>query len=127
MLLFVLILLFVLFNEAVDIRKFATELIGFSREFNELVELSTEVILNKLFDNGTLLFKIIFFNLCDLLLSVEFSGFIIILFIFLLNKSIFGFNSEKYLLLSIFLGSILHNLLNEHHIKGSISKLFLYA
>ena len=44
-----------------------------------------------------------------------------------LNNNIFGFNSEKYLLLSIFFGSILHNLLKEHHINGSISKLFLYA
>ena len=107
-------------------RKFATELMGFSLEFSELVELSTDVILNKLFDKGTLLFSIIFFNLYDfVLLSVLFSGFKRILFIFLLNISIFGFNSEKYLLLSIFLGSILHNLLNEHHINGSISKLFL--
>ena len=114
-------------------RKFATEFIGFSLEFNELLELSTEVILNMLFEMLLLdilfiIFILILFDLFSILLVSGLSKILFKVFsTFLLNKSILGFNSEKYLLLSIFLGSILHNLLNEHHIKGSISKLFLYA
>ena len=115
-------------------RKLATELIGFSREFNEFIDrlslLSIDVILNMLFDIGKLLLllMILIFILLIVLASVFVSIFELNIFAtFLLNNNIFGFNSEKYLLLSIFLGSILHNLLKEHHIKGSISKLFLYA
>ena len=97
---FDILLLFIelLFNEAVDIRKLATELIGFSLEFKEFVELSTEVILNMLFDmlldKGKLLLIILFLILLDLFSLILFSGLRSILATFLLNKSIFGFNSE---------------------------------